>query len=180
LAPPTFTYAWNAYQLYDDAFLTKGLHSLKFGFGYERDQLNETTNTADFPGTFKFGSIKALLTNNPKSVQGVVPGQITPRYMRLSIIGAYVQDDWRFRPNLTLNLGLRYEMSTVIKEANGKTINLPTIDAAFPICGIQFAGCAGVGPYFSNPTLRNFEPGWVSPGTPSETARPLCAGLRNV
>jgi outer membrane receptor protein involved in Fe transport len=158
LAPPTFTYAWNAYQLYDDAFLTKGLHSLKFGFGYERDQLNETTNTADFPGTFKFGSIKALLTNNPKSVQGVVPGQITPRYMRLSIIGAYVQDDWRFRPNLTLNLGLRYEMSTVIKEANGKTINLPTIDAAFPICGIQFAGCAGVGPYFSNPTLRNFEP----------------------
>ena len=158
LAPPTFTYAWNAYQLYDDAFLTKGLHSLKFGFGYERDQLNETTNTADFPGTFKFGSIQALLTNKPKSVQGVVPGQTTPRYMRLSIVGAYVQDDWRFRPNLTLNLGLRYEMSTVIKEATGKLINLPTIDAAFPICGIQVAGCAGVGPYFSNPTLRNFEP----------------------
>jgi outer membrane receptor protein involved in Fe transport len=158
LAPPTFTYAWNAYQLYDDAFLTRGLHSLKFGFGYERDQLNETTNTADFPGTFKFGSIPTLLENKPKSVQGVVPGQTTPRYMRLSIVGAYVQDDWRFRPNLTLNLGLRYEMSTVIKEAKGKLINLPTIGAAFPICGIQVTGCAGVGPYFSNPTLRNFEP----------------------
>jgi len=99
-----------------------------------------------------------LLTNNPKSVQGVVPGQTTPRHMRLSIVGAYVQDDWRFRPNLTLNLGLRYEMSTVIKEAKGKLINLPTIDAALPICGIQVTGCAGVGPYFSNPTLRNFEP----------------------
>src|SRR6202165_1403561 len=98
MAPPTFTYAWNAYQLYDDAFWTKGLHSLKFGFGYERDQLNETTNTADFPGTFKFGSIQALLTNKPKSVQGVVPGQTTPRYMRLSIIGGYVPDDWRLRP----------------------------------------------------------------------------------
>ena len=158
LAPPTFTDAWNAYQVYDDAFLTRGLHSLKFGFGYERDQLNETTNTADFPGTFKFGSISALLQNKPKSVQGVVPGQTTPRYMRLSIVGAYVQDDWRFRPNLTLNLGLRYEMSTVLTETKGKLTNLPTIDAAHPICGILFGDCTAVGPYFSNPTLRNFEP----------------------
>jgi hypothetical protein len=158
LAPPTFSYAWNAYQVYDDAFLTRGLHSLKFGFGYERDQLNETTNTADFPGTFKFGSIQSLLQNKPKSVQGVVPGQTTPRYMRISIVGAYVQDDWRFRPNLTLNLGLRWEMSTVPTETKGKLTNLPTIDAAQPLCGIQVTGCAGVAPYFSNPTLRNFEP----------------------
>src|SRR6266446_3485276 len=149
LAPPTFTYAWNAYQLYDDAFLTRGLHSLKFGFGYERDQLNETTNTADFVGTFKFGSMQSLLANKPKSVQGVVPGQTTPRYMRLSIVGAYLQDDWRFRPNLTLNLGLRYEMSTVLTEKKGKLTNLPTLDAAQPNLG---------DPYFSNPTLRNFEP----------------------
>jgi hypothetical protein len=158
LSPPTFTDAWNAYQVYDDAFLTRGLHSLKFGFGYERDQLNETTNTADFVGTFKFGSIPALLQNKPKSVQGVVPGQTTPRYMRISIVGAYVQDDWRFRPNLTLNLGLRWEMATVPTETKGKLTNLPTIDAAKPLCGIQVTGCAGVAPYFSNPTLRNFEP----------------------
>src|SRR5882762_2942267 len=149
LAPPTFTYAWNAYQLYDDAFLTRGLHSLKFGFGYERDQINEITNTADFPGTFKFGSMQALLTNKPKSVQGVVPGQTTPRYLRISIVGAYVQDDWRFRPNLTLNLGLRWEMATVPTETKGKLTNLPTLDAAQPNLG---------DPYFSNPTLRNFEP----------------------
>src|SRR5882762_1909530 len=158
LAPPTFTYAWNAYQLYDDAFLTRGLHSLKFGFGYERDQINEITNTADFPGTFKFGSMQALLTNKPKSVQGVVPGQTTPRYLRISIVGAYVQDDWRFRPNLTLNLGLRWEMATVPTETKGKLTNLPTIDAALPLCGTPDPECAGVAPYFSNPTLRNFEP----------------------
>ena len=149
LAPPTFAYVWNAYQAYDDAFVTRGLHSLKFGVGVERDQLNETTNTADYLGTFVFGSLNNFLTNAPKSVAGVVPGLASPRYMRLTIAGAYVQDDWRFRPNLTLNLGLRYEFSTVLTETQGKLTNLPTIDAAAPHLG---------NPYFSNPTLRNFEP----------------------
>ena len=149
LAPPTFAYVWNAYQAYDDAFVTRGLHSLKFGVGVERDQLNETTNTADYLGTFTFKSLSDFLTNTPHSVAGVRPGQATPRYMRLTMGGAYVQDDWRFRPNLTLNLGLRYEFSTVLTETQGKLTNLPTIDAAAPHLG---------NPYFSNPTLRNFEP----------------------
>jgi hypothetical protein len=157
-APPTFSYVWNAYQVYDDAFLTKGLHTLKFGVGVERDQLNETTATADYLGTFKFASIKALLTNIPKNVVGSIPGLVTPRYLRVSIVGAYVQDDWRFRPNLTLNLGLRYEMATVISEKYGKLTNLPTLDAAQPTCGVLVTGCVGTGPFFSNPTRRNFEP----------------------
>jgi outer membrane receptor protein involved in Fe transport len=149
LAPPTFAYVWNAYQAYDDAFVTRGLHSLKFGAGVERDQLNETTNTADYLGTFTFKSLSDFLTNRPHSVAGVVPGLSTPRYMRLTIAGAYIQDDWRIRPNLTLNLGLRYEFSTVLTETRGKLTNLPTIDAAAPHLG---------DPYFSNPTRRNFEP----------------------
>ena len=148
-APPTFSYAWNAYQVYDDAFVTKGLHTLKFGVGVERDQLNETTTTADYLATFKFGTMSNFLTNKPKSVVGSVPGLLTPRYMRISIVGAYIQDDWRIRPSLTLNLGLRYEMSTVPTETKGKLTNLPTLDAGTPHLG---------DPYFSNPTLHNFEP----------------------
>jgi hypothetical protein len=148
-APPTFSYAWNAYQVYDDAFVTKGLHTIKFGVGVERDQLNETTATADYLGTFKFASMAKFLTNNPKSVVGSVPGLVTPRYMRISIVGAYIQDDWRVRPRLTLNLGLRYEMSTVPTETKGKLTNLPTLDSGTPHLG---------DPYFSNPTLHNFEP----------------------
>src|SRR5204863_828134 len=33
---PTYTYYWNSFQGYDDAFLTKGTHSLTFGFSAER------------------------------------------------------------------------------------------------------------------------------------------------
>ena len=157
-APPTFSYVWNAYQIYDDAFVTKGLHTIKFGVGVERDHLNETTATADYLGTFKFASMSAFLTNNAKSVVGSVPGLVSPRYLRLSIVGAYVQDDWRIRPRLTLNLGLRYEMATVLTETKGKLTNLPTMTSALPDCGVMVAGCGGVAPYFSNPTLKNFEP----------------------
>ncbi len=148
-APPTMTYAWNTYQVYDDAFVTKGLHTIKFGMGVERDQLNETTNTADYLGTFKFASMQNFLQNKPKSVVGSVPGLITPQYRRISIVGAYIQDDWRIRPRLTLNLGLRYEMSTVLTETKGKLTNLPTMESGTPHLG---------DPYFSNPTLHNFEP----------------------
>jgi Carboxypeptidase regulatory-like domain/TonB-dependent Receptor Plug Domain len=147
--PPTFAYVWNAYQLYDDAFWTKGLHSFKFGVGAEKDQLDETTATADFLGTFKFPSLQSLLTNNPKSVVGSIPGLVTPRYMRIAIFGVYFQDDWRIRPTLTLNMGIRYEMSTVPTEAKGKLTNLPTLESGTPHLG---------DPYFANPTLHNFEP----------------------
>jgi hypothetical protein len=55
----------------------------------------------------------------------------------------------RWRPNLTLNLGLRYEMSTVPTEVQGKLSSLYNITDPQPHLG---------DPYFSNPTLRNFEP----------------------
>jgi outer membrane receptor protein involved in Fe transport len=146
---PPSNRSWNAFQVYDDAFVTKGLHSLKFGAGFERDQLNEIDITADYSGIFTFGTLASFLTNNPSRFSGASPKTVSPRGMRQSIVGAYIQDDWRWRPNLTLNLGLRYEMSTVPTEVQGKLTNLPTVSAATPHLG---------DPYFLNPTLRNFEP----------------------
>jgi len=154
LSAPAFQYFWNAYQVYDDAFVSKGLHSIKFGGTFEADQMNAETRTADFVGTYSFTSVANFLTNNPSRVRGALPSVLTPRYMRTSIFGAYVQDDWRARPNLTLNLGLRYEATTGIGETKGKLTNLVPISAA-----VNGAPAPRLGaPYFSNPTLHNFEP----------------------
>jgi len=138
---------WNAFQFYDDAFLVKGAHSFKFGFGFERDQANQK-NTGHEDGQFFFGNLQGFFTNNPTAFGGHNGGLFHFDY-RQSIVGGYIQDDWRVRPNLTLNLGLRYEMATVFNETAGKIENLRIVTNPTPVLG---------SPLFQNPTLRNFAP----------------------
>jgi len=161
---PTYFYTWNSFQAYDDAFVTKGTHSIKFGVAVER-MLLQTTALTDPNGIWNFVNLQSFLTNNPKKFQGGIASSLTPRNIRQTLIGGYVQDDWRARPSLTLNLGLRYEMTTVPTETQGKFVNLRNLTDQFPVCGTVVTGpggaqeCAGRGALFSrNPTLRNFEP----------------------
>jgi hypothetical protein len=143
----TNAYYWNSFQAYDDAFLTKGVHSIKFGFAFERMQLNREVFADN--GQFTFGTLEAFLANQPSTFSGTSPTDVSPRGVRQDLFGGYLQDDWRWRPNLTLNLGLRYEMVTVPTEVQGKLTNLLTFTSPTPHLG---------SPYFNNPTLRDFEP----------------------
>jgi len=154
---PTYLYRWNSFQGYDDAFLNKGKHSIKFGGAFER-MLTQVTALTDPNGIWFFNNLQSFLTAQPSKFQGGVASSLTPRNLRQSIVGAYIQDDWRWKSNLTLNLGLRYEMTTVPTETNGKIANLRNLSDALPVCGVAVAGCSGTGPFFSNPTLHNFEP----------------------
>ncbi len=155
---PTYYYHWNSIQLYDDAFFTKGTHSVKFGVAVERMLLNVLADT-DPNGIWRFANLQGFLTNNPTKFQGGIASTLSPRNLRQNIFGLYVQDDWRWRPNLTLNLGLRYEMSTVPTETSGKLADLRNLMDPLPVCGRLVTGaCSGTGSFFSNPTLHNFEP----------------------
>jgi len=145
---PTYFYHWNSIQAYDDAFLTKGKHSINFGVSLERMLLNVIADT-DPNGIWRFGNLQDFLTNNPSKFQGGLAKTLSPRNLRQTLLGLYLQDDWRWRPNLTLNLGLRYEMSTVPTETSGKLANLRVLTDPAPHLGE---------PFFSNPTLRDFEP----------------------
>jgi len=143
-----YFYRWNSFQVYDDAFLTRERHSLKFGVAVEREQLNQVTVTEP-AGTFHFGSLSDFLTGTPQRFTAALPGLQTERGIRQTIFALYLQDDWRWRPNLTLNLGVRYEMATVPTDVHGRLSNLYHLTDASPHLG---------DPYFLNPTLRNFEP----------------------
>jgi hypothetical protein len=147
-APTHVQHAWNSFQAYDDAFLTEGLHSVKFGIAFERMQHNFIIPTRA-NGAFTFGSLESFLTNQPKTFVGSVPETSSNRGIRQSLFGIYIQDDWRLRSDFTLNLGLRYEMVTVPTEVQNKLSNLLTFASPTPQLG---------SPYFTNPTRINFEP----------------------
>jgi hypothetical protein len=147
-------YNWNSWQVYDNVFLTKGKHSLKFGANVERIIDNQTTPSQP-GGDFEFSSLKGFLTNNqatpPETVTLIAdgPGLASRRRIRETLFGVYLQDDMHVSPNLTANLGLRYEMATVPSETSGRLASLqhltdPTVIVRSPL--------------YSNPTLRNFEP----------------------
>src|ERR1700681_703013 len=145
---PTYHYHWNSFQLYDDAFWTHGLHSLKFGFAVERMQDNVLADLEP-TGLFSFPSLQGFFQNAPTTAIATIPGNLTERGIRETLFGGYVQDDWRVRPHLTVNLGLRYEMTTVQTEVQGKLSNTRTMTSPQTFTG---------SPHFQNPTLRNFEP----------------------
>lgn len=145
---PNFVFGWNSFQLYDDAFLTHGRHSIKFGIALERMQSNNLFHFSD-NGGFGFSSLTDFLTNHPHSFGGSVVQPATPRGIRETLLAGYVQDDWRVRPGLTLNLGLRYETTSVPTEVNGKLATLRNMTDTQVHVG---------DPYFSNPTRLDFEP----------------------
>jgi hypothetical protein len=145
-ANPGDHFYWNSFQGYDDAFKTFGVHSVKFGVAFERMQLNYDTGAGG--GEFHIGTLANFLTNHPDKFVSSFAASV-PRGIRQSILGLYIQDDWRWRPNLTLNLGIRYEMSTVPTEVENRLSVLLNMTDATPHLG---------NPFFLNPTRRNFEP----------------------
>lgn len=142
----------NSYQAYDDAFITKGYHSIKIGFAVERIQYNFLGLSAH-NGQFNFPSLQGFLTNHPSSLTLLDPDPTLFKEIgaRQSLFGVYVQDDWRMRPNLTLNLGLRYEPTTLPVEAHngfGVMENLFSGGVTAPVPSL----------WQTNSTLRNFQP----------------------
>src|ERR1700676_2414220 len=149
---------WNSFQGYDDAFWTHGTHTIKFGAAVERMQLN-MDQLSESSGAFTFSSLTNFLTNQPHKFTAAQSANPTVG-LRQTLFGVYIQDDWRARPNLTLNLGLRWEMTTVPTDVQGKLATLFNLYTdTLPHCETVVTGSgAGGGPLYPNSTLRNFDP----------------------
>ncbi len=174
-----YLHTWNSYQYADDASWVHGAHTFKFGVSVERMLYNQHTfqspggryifnNPASALGAGQNNRILQFLAGEPSHYEaGLVNIVDNPREFRQTSMGFYAQDDWKIKSNLTLNIGLRYEPTTVLKDGQGRITNLSSVTATAPTCGTQFtapipaqagSSCGGVGPYYKNPTLHNFEP----------------------
>jgi hypothetical protein len=123
-----YNHILNSFQYNDDAFLTRGTHSIRFGGFVERLQGHEFTIQRP-NGSFVFDNLTAFLTNNPHSLNSIGSAAVGRPYGdRTTFIGGYVQDDWKIRPSLTLNLGIRYEIATLPTEIHN---NLSVIENVF-------------------------------------------------
>ncbi|MDQ2834516.1 MAG: TonB-dependent receptor [Acidobacteriota bacterium] len=143
-----FVFTLDSYQLYDDAYLIKGKHAIKFGFAFERLQNNQL-GTANPNGQYVFGSLANFLVNKPTSFNAPLAQGVSPRDLRQSVFGGYINDNYRISSDLTLNLGIRYEPVTVPTESANRLANLVGLTDATPRLG---------SPYFSNPSFKNIAP----------------------
>src|SRR5690242_4584519 len=106
----------------DNLNWTDGNHNLKFG-----GELRLIRLYTDRQGgtTYTYSNLTSFLTNTPQSIQflgdvsapspfnGGATGQ---RYAKQEYYIGYAEDEWKIKPNLTLNYGLRYEYYAPLRE----------------------------------------------------------------
>ena len=151
-----FSFAdYTSFQFYENLYVTKGTHALKFGFNDERMRYNSSQPNLT-GGSWSYGSLPGFITNglqgtNPAITFGATfVGSNDERGMRQSIIGGYAQDDWKATSKLTLNLGVRYEIATIPTESQNKIALLRNLLDTAPSLGKSIDT--------KNPTLRDFSP----------------------
>jgi hypothetical protein len=116
-------YTVTDYNYNDVATWNKGKHSIRFGGDYLRIQYYQPTNS-NFNGTFTFnGKVSndgfADLLLGDLSSSSIKIGTVT-NHLYSREFGAFIQDDYKILPNLTLNLGLRYEIQPALTEEYGQ------------------------------------------------------------
>jgi len=143
------SYWYTSPQVSDDLGWLKGRHNVRAGFSLEAIRHNPYSPSSP-NGVWQFSQISDFLQGiNAQQFSADYPGTNLYRGFREKIFGTYIQDEFRMRSNLTLNLGVRYEPTTTVKEVHNQVAILPSMDAAQPRIGNG---------WYKNPTLANFSP----------------------
>ena len=140
-------------------------HTLRLGGGFRRD-ISDGRTVSDARGNFVFTGLYSgldfadfLLGMPQQASVGYGPGDVRLRGLGFNL---FAQDDWRARPNLTFNLGVRYELQQPFTEANGHMANLdvaPGFVAAAPVVSGATGAYTGAFPdALVNPDGNNVAP----------------------
>ena len=146
----------NVYDFVDQVSNLRGKHALKFGGEVRVDKVDQGTFRgargrirfqADgaFPGAT---SLESFLAGTPHNA-AILAGDPV-RHMTQNLFALFFQDDWRVSKNITLNLGLRYELQAVPTDSNNQLGNFE------PSVGLEQVGKNIPSLYKKDPT--NFAP----------------------
>lgn len=155
----------NIFQVTDNVVFQLENHSLKFGAGFTRSQFNYSF----FPTTDGRQFFNGFLTRNAfadfllgKPFFFWQAGGDPARQWRTSSFNVYVQDDWKITPNVTLNLGLRYELEEPVRDLQNRAPAFrPDVQSQFvPFApaGVVFEGDEGVPTGTYKADTNNFAP----------------------
>jgi hypothetical protein len=135
--------SWN---YLDNISITRGRHTWKFGVEIRRIWLNNSAHARPL-NVLTYTSDANFMNNVADSIS--VQGALGVGGMRRTFWEGFAQDEIKLGPNLTLNLGVRYEFYSVMHEVLGRARM------------VDFVGCGGFcpqgTPYYS-PDTNNFGP----------------------
>lgn len=116
--------AFNTFQYIDAISWLHGRHTIKAGVDIRRVQFNRFSlrDNGGETGVLVFSSTEALVLNAPQAFINQVGER--HRGFRFSNFSFYGQDEFDVTPRLTLSWGVRYELNTVLREVNGRLVNL--------------------------------------------------------
>ncbi len=128
----------------DTAIITKGKHTIRTGFQfirYRNDYVPATSNDGaagqlQFNGNYTGNAEADFLVGLPSYV-GLGVGFNGTVGQRNDAIGAFVQDDWRVTPHLTVNIGLRWQLFTPLYEIGNRMTNFNEITGAIELAGVN-------------------------------------------
>jgi hypothetical protein len=132
------------YSIKDDLNWIRGAHNIKAGVEIKRVAYNYSQASEN---AIVYASAALFQANNVDQVNLI--GGVPMHGLLKTMEFGYIQDAWRVRPNLTVNLGLRYEFFSVFHEQYGRSIGFDIVN-----CG----GFCPVGGIFSYPNTKDLEP----------------------
>jgi hypothetical protein len=178
----------NTYQVLDNFTDVVGTHTIKFGGEFHSAEINlfdsgALNGTWSFSGSETGSDFADLLLG---AVNSYNQGEQLPQYTRTHYYALFAQDSWRARPSLTLNYGLRWEVSTPWTETHNELETL-----VYGVQSVAFAGAPKGWVVPTDPTVphtispiryHNFGPRMglaYSPGGQSGLSRRLFGGAGN-
>jgi hypothetical protein len=142
----TSVYVGNSFSGVDNLTWSHDRHTFKAGVEFRYIQVNQNYGEH---GTLTFSTVESLAANSVKKAK--LTGALPINDLRKNDYFVYAQDQYKWRPNLVLNLGLRYTIFDLFNEAHGKANPFD-----FATCGPQ--GFCGVGASFGQQNYGDVDP----------------------